>query len=580
MPLKETVVANVRQSLILLLGAVGLVLLIGCMNVANLLLARASARGREIAIRQALGAARTRLIRQLLTESLLLSLLGGIAGLAILFFTKGLLLRLVPESLPRLNEVSINLIVLLFALGASLVGGAIFGVAPALQAGRVDLTPALKQEGRGSTCSGGQSRTRRLLVVTEFALSLVLMIAASLLLQSFWDLLNVRLGFNPQSVITVRTRLPYPNNPTIDKYATVAQKAPFLREVLRLSRTLPGVEEVALGDPASIPLDRSQRDLNLTSEGHLYVTFEGRHIQSDQSALVERLRVTPGYFHLLGMTLLRGRLFSEFDNEEAAGIAVINEAAAQTYWANQDPLGKRFKSNREGSPWLTVVGIIANARTESLAELGVPQIYVSLYQTGAKHLAIFLRGHLDTAAIPGEVREQVQSVDPTLPVFGAHTLNETVSESLAERRFSMEMIGLFAITALLLAALGIYGVISYIVSERTHEIGIRLTLGAESRSILRMVLRQGLMTRPCRLCGWASWRADRVPLDGWTALRSEADRSPDVCGRCPSSPRCGAACLLHSRTARDARRSTGRAEIRIVRGNFASCDHEPFLSSS
>jgi len=491
LPLKERVVGNVRQSLILLLGAVGLLLLIGCVNVANLMLARASARGREMAVRRALGAARKRLISQLLTESVLLSLLGGIAGLAILFCTKGFLLRLLPGSLPRLNEISINSPVLVFALGASVVTGAIFGLVPALQADRLDLTHMLKQEGRGSSSAGEQARTRRILVVIEFALSLVLMVAAGLLLRSFWDLLNVRLGFNPQNVIAVRTRLPDPNEPKVDLYGTPAKEALFLRELVRRSRTLPGVEEVAVGDTASIPLDASLRDLKLISEGQFLFTLEG-DIQNDEPPVADRSSVTTEYFHLLGIPLLRGRLFSELDDDQAPQVAVINEAFARTYWPSQNPLGKRFKRNRASAPWITVVGLIANARTESLAQAGVPKIYLDLYQTGGKRLAIFLRGNLDAAAIPGEVRERVQAVDPALPVSGGQTLNDTVSASLAERRFSMEIVALFAMTALLLAGLGIYGVISYLVSERTHEIGIRIALGAKSKSILQMVLRQGL----------------------------------------------------------------------------------------
>jgi predicted permease len=486
-PLKESVVGDVRESLILLLGAVGLVLLIGCVNVANLLLARASARGREMAIRQALGGARTRLIRQLLTESVLLSLLGGIAGLAILFCAKGLLQQIVPESLPRLHEVSINWPVLLFALIASVVAGVIFGLAPALRAGRLDLIPMLKQEGRGSTGSGEQARTRRVLVVTEFALSLVLMIAAGLLLRSFWDLLNVRPGFNPQSVMTVRTWLPVPNDPKTDIYGTPAEEAPFLREILRRGRTLPGVEEIAIGDLAAIPLGHGRKDLNPNP-----LILEGHETQSDQPPLVDRSIVTPGYFHLLGITLLRGRLFNESDDDKSPDVAVINEAFVRTYWRNENPAGKHLKLNPASSSWITVVGVIADARTESLAEATVPEIYLSSYQRRPKDLAIFLRGRLDIAAIPVQLRDQVQSVDPELPVFGAQMLNEMVSASLSERRFSMEIVALFALTALLLAGLGIYGVISYIVSERTHEIGIRLALGAQHRNILRMILRQGL----------------------------------------------------------------------------------------
>jgi putative ABC transport system permease protein len=228
------------------------------------------------------------------------------------------------------------------------------------------------------------------------------------------------------------------------------------------------------------------------SEGQFFLAFEGRDIQSDQPAAVERSSVTPNYFHLLGIPLLRGRFLGESDDDKAPQVAVINEAFARTYWPNQDPVGQRFKRNRADSRWITVTGVIANARTESLSLAEVPQIYLSLYQSQSRRLAIFLRGHLDAAAIPEELREQLQAIDPTLPISGSQTLNETVSASLTERRFSMEMVALFALTALLLAGLGIYGVISYMVSERTHEIGIRIALGAQKKNILQMVLRQGL----------------------------------------------------------------------------------------
>ena len=495
-PLAETLVGNVRQSLILLFGAVGLVLLISCVNVANLLLARASARGREMAVRQALGAARMRLIRQLLTESLLLFVLGGITGFAVLFFARKFLMQFIPESLPRLNDISISWGVLAFALVVSIVAGTIFGLAPAWLTSRLNLTETLRQEGRGSNGSRRRSRLRHVLVIGELALSLVLMVAAGLLLRSFWDLFKVQLGFNPTRVVAVETSLPNPNDPKTDIYRTATQEGVLLREVLRRNRTIPGVEETAVSAQAAIPLGHGQSVRSM-----IPLLREDQQVQSSQPPLIDTLIVSPEYFHLLGMTLLQGRLFVDQDLEATPLVAVINQAAARTYWPGkdgkgEDPVGKRVhllgRLGRARPDWTTIVGVIADARTESLADAGIPQMYLDIYQRPFKFLAFYLRGQVDPAIISTQVRTQIQAVDPELPVYRAETLDDVLSSSLSVRRFSMQMVALFAGTALLLAALGIYGTISFLVNEQSREIAIRFALGAQRRNILRMVLLQGL----------------------------------------------------------------------------------------
>ena len=488
-PLAETLVGNVRQSLMLLSGAVGLVLLISCVNVANLLLTRASARGREMAVRQALGAARARLIRQLLTESLLLFVLGGVTGFAVLFGTRKFLLQFIPESLPHFNEISISWGVLAFAIAVSVAAGIIFGLAPAWLTSRRNLTAAIGQEGRGVSGSRQRSRLRHVLVVSELALSLVLMVAAGLLLRSFWDLFKVPLGFNPSRVVAIETTLPNPNDPKTDIYHTATQESVLLREVLRRNLTLPGVEETAVSDRAALPLGHGQSDLRPRP-----LIREGEDVHSREPALIDTAIVSPEYFHVLGMTLLRGRLFVDQDFEDTPAVAVINQAAARTYWPNQDPVGKRVhvRSRSDKLEWTTIVGVIADARTESLANSGSPQLYLDIYQRPAKFLAFYLRGQVDLAAVFAQVRTQIQAVNPELPVFRAETLNEALSSSVSVRRFSMEMVALFASTALLLAGLGIYGTISYVVNEQRREIAIRVALGAQRGTILKMVLSRGL----------------------------------------------------------------------------------------
>jgi putative ABC transport system permease protein len=479
-PLQDTVVGDVRPSLILMLCAVGLVLLIGCVNIANLLLARASARRREFAIREAIGAGRGRLMRQLLTESVCLSTVGGAVGVVVLFMTRAWLVRLVPSGLPRLRDITLNWNVLLFAAAMTLLSGLIFGLAPAVDAGRRDL--------RSGSAPYRQARTRSLLVAAEVALSLVLMVAGGLLLRSFVDLLNARLGFDPTAVTTVRTRLPYPNDTSIDKYPTIGREAPFLREVLGQLRALPDVNAAAIGSSSAIPLDHAHRDMNV-----MPLLVEGRGTDAAQAPIVDGSVVTPEYFSLLGMTLLRGRLFTDLDAEATPAVAVVNEALARAFWPDADPLGARVKlSASAAAAWTTIVGIVGDARTETLAHSDVPQIYASAYQKTAKHLAVFLRGPTDTAETGDRVRQIVQRTDPTLPVFGAQPLRDTIAASIAGRRFAIQVVAVFGLTALLLCALGMYGVMSYAVAAQAQEIGVRLALGAPRRVILAAVMGRGL----------------------------------------------------------------------------------------
>jgi predicted permease len=332
-----------------------------------------------------------------------------------------------------------------------------------------------------------RAQARRVLIAGEFALSLILLSASGLLGRSMWDMLRAPLGFDPRGITVVRTRLPYPNDPSEVRDGTVADESPFVREVLRRSRALPGVRDVAIGGGAAVPLDHPQQD-----QTTLRLVFERGEGRGDAPLDVTGSEVTPGYFGVLGLTLQRGRLFDDRDAEMTPPVVVINEAMARTFWPNQDPIGRRIKLSPRAAAWSTIVGVVADARTESPAKPAEPQVYASLYQRAEKHLAIFVRGGAEPAVLEPQVRDVVQSVNSALPVFGAETLNATVTASVALRRMSLELLALFAGIALVLSALGIYGVVAYMMGERTQEIGIRLALGADRSRLLRMLMRQEL----------------------------------------------------------------------------------------